>query len=74
MRIPFVSHNEHWTAHGNYAFSGIGHCWTFQISAVYSAIVRSLENVPEPARFKMAVRAHWLGSAYNEQSRSSASM
>src|SRR5271169_3108885 len=49
----------------SYAFSGIGHGFTFQISVAYSAIVRSLENFPEPATFKMALRAHPSGSAYN---------
>src|SRR5271166_4096063 len=47
-----------------YAFSGIGHGLTFQISAAYCAIVRSLENFPEPATFRMALRAHWSESAY----------
>lgn len=41
-----------------YAFSGTGHGCTFQMSAAYSAMVRSLENLPEPATFKMALRAH----------------
>jgi ketosteroid isomerase-like protein len=53
--------------------SGIGHGSTFQISAAYSAIVRSLENFPEPATFKMALRAHSSESAYSAHSRSSAS-
>jgi hypothetical protein len=30
----------------------------FQISVAYWAIVRSLENLPEPATFKIALRAH----------------
>ena len=30
----------------------------FQISELYWAIVRSLENSPELATFKMALRAH----------------
>ena len=39
-------------------FYGTGHGYTFQISVAYSLIVRSLENFPEPATFKMAMRAH----------------
>src|SRR5271157_3191295 len=57
---------------GNYAFSGIGHGFTFQISAAYSAMVRSLENFPEPATFRMALCAHPCGSLYSSQSRRSA--
>src|SRR5271166_4051747 len=57
----------------SYAFCGIGQGFTFQISVAYSAIVRSLENLPEPATFKMALRAHSSGLAYSAQSRSSAS-
>ena len=37
--------------------------FAFQISAAYSAMVRSLENFPEPATFKIALRAHPSGSA-----------
>ena len=40
----------------------------------YRAIVRSLENFPEPATFKIALRAHALRSAYNAVSRWSASI
>jgi hypothetical protein len=40
-----------------------GHDRTCQISEAYSAIVRSLENFPEPAIFKIALRAHATGSA-----------
>ena len=57
----------------DYAFSRTGHGCTFQMSAAYSATVRSLENFPEPATFKMALRAHSSGSAYNARSCSSAS-
>src|ERR1700731_5286049 len=57
----------------SYAFSGIGHGLTPQISLAYSAIVRSLQNFPEAATFKMALRAHSSGSPYNAHSRSSAS-
>ena len=32
-----------------------------QISAAYSAMVRSLENFPEPATFKIALRAQSSG-------------
>ena len=46
-----------------------GHGFTFQIPAAYSAIVRSLENFPEPATFKIVVRAHALGLAYKLRSR-----
>ena len=35
---------------------------------VYSAIVRSLENLPEFATFRIALRAHAPGSAYNAPS------
>jgi hypothetical protein len=41
----------------------IGQGFTFQMPAAYSAIVRSLENFPEAAMFKMALRAHLFGSA-----------
>jgi len=44
-----------------------GHGSTFQMSAEYSAIVRSLENFPEPATFKIAFRAQACGSAYNSR-------
>ena len=37
---------------------GTGHGVAFQMSAAYSAMVRSLENFPEPATFKIALRAH----------------
>ncbi len=47
---------------------GTGHGCTFQISAAYSAIVRSLENFPELATLRIALRAHSPGSAYNAQS------
>ena len=50
-----------------------GHGCTFQISLAYSAMVRSLENFPEPATFKIALLAHALGSRYKSMSRSSAS-
>ena len=36
---------------------------TFQISAAYSAIVRSLENFPDPATLAMALRVQASGSA-----------
>ena len=35
--------------------------------AAYSAIVRSLENFPEPATFRMALRAHASASEYTVQ-------
>src|SRR5882672_7701452 len=37
---------------------GTGHGLASQISAAYSAMVRSLENLPEPAMFRIAFRAH----------------
>src|SRR5215472_9580280 len=40
-----------------------GHAFASQMSAAYSAIVRSLENFPEPATFKIALRDHEAGSA-----------
>ena len=40
-----------------------GHGLTSQISAAYSAIVRSLENLPEPAMLRMAFRVQPWGSA-----------
>src|SRR5262245_10970967 len=50
-----------------------GHALTCHMSAAYSAIVRSLENFPELAMFKMALRAHASGSAYSARSLPSAS-
>jgi len=50
-----------------------GHGFACQISAAYCAMVRSLENFPEPATFRMALRAHASGSAYKSHSRWSAS-
>jgi hypothetical protein len=41
---------------------------TFQISVAYSAMVRSLENFPDPATFRIALRDHSSGSAYNSMS------
>ena len=46
-----------------------GHGLTLQILFAYSAIVRSLENLPEPATFKMALRAQTFGSAYDAHRR-----
>src|SRR2546427_5712576 len=43
------------------------------MSAAYSAMVRSLENFPELATFKIALRAHPSKSVYNSTSRWSAS-
>jgi hypothetical protein len=42
---------------------GIAQGFTFQMPAAYSAMVRSLENFPEAAMFKMALRDHPFGSA-----------
>src|SRR5512132_2826713 len=50
-----------------------GHAFAFQMSAAYSAIVRSLENFPEPATFRIALRDHAERSPYSSQSRRSAS-
>jgi hypothetical protein len=48
-----------------YPFQDTGQGLAFQISVAYCAIVRSLENFPEAATLKMALRAHsWL-SVYN---------
>src|SRR5437016_12076535 len=46
-----------------------GHGSTSQMPVAYSAIVRSLENFPEPATFKIALRAQASGSAYSSTSR-----
>src|SRR6266849_5514815 len=43
------------------------------MSAAYSVMVRSLENLPELATFRMALRAHSSESAYSVTSRRSAS-
>jgi hypothetical protein len=40
-----------------------GHGLASHISAAYSAMVRSLENLPDPARLKMTFRDHSSGSA-----------
>ena len=45
-------------------FYGTGHGVTFQIAAAYSAIVRSVENFPELATFKMAFLAQAFWSPY----------
>ena len=42
---------------------GTGQGFASQISAAYSAMVRSLENFPELAMFRMALRVHSCGSA-----------
>ena len=55
-------------------FQDTGQGFAFQISVAYCAIVRSLENFPEPATFNIALRAHALRSAYNAVSRWSASI
>src|ERR1017187_1801384 len=56
-----------------YPLSGMGHGCRFQISRAYSAMVRSLENRPEPATFRMALRAQSSGLAYSASRRPSAS-
>ena len=50
-----------------------GHGSASQIPAAYSAMVRSLENLPEPATFRIALQAQPCGSAYSSSSRRSAS-
>src|SRR5262249_5492452 len=42
-----------------------GHGSTFQMSAAYSWMVRSLENLPEQATLMIALRAHASRSAYS---------
>ena len=54
-------------------YYGTGHGLAFQISAAYCAIVRSLENFPEPAMFRIPLRAHWSWSAWSSHNRRSAS-
>lgn len=50
-----------------------GHGSTFQMSVAYSLIVRSLENLPELAIFRIALRAQSSDWAYSSTSRRSAS-
>jgi hypothetical protein len=45
-----------WSAEGS--SYGTGHACACQISAAYSATVRSLENLPDAATFKTALCAH----------------
>jgi hypothetical protein len=52
---------------------GTGHGFTFQISVAYSVIVRSVENFPELATFKMVFRAQASGLLYKSSNRWSAS-
>src|SRR6185295_5532773 len=47
------------------SFLDTGHGFTPQMSSAYSAMVRSLENFPELATFKIALRDQPAGSAYN---------
>ena len=54
---------------GEGAVHDTGHGCAFQISVAYWAMVRSLENFPDPAMFKIALPAQALGSAYNSTSR-----
>ena len=60
-------------AHSRARDYSTGHGFAFQISVAYSAMVRSLENFPEAATFKMAMSAHSSGLAYRSHTRSSAS-
>src|SRR5512132_1965170 len=50
-----------------------GHGLACQIWLAYSAIVRSLENFPDAATFRIALPAQAWGSAYRPTSRASAS-
>ncbi len=50
-----------------------GHGLASQISSAYSAMVRSLENLPDAATFRIALPVHACGSAYRSTSRASAS-
>ncbi len=47
----------------------VEHGVTFQISLAYSAMVRSLENLPDAAMFRITLRVHAGWSAYNSPSR-----
>ena len=58
---------------GRWAGYGTGHGSAPQMSAAYSAMVRSLENFPELATFKTALRAQPSTSVYKSTSRRSAS-
>src|SRR5262249_60387269 len=61
---PLLRHNEtHDTGQGSAS----------QMLAAYSAMVRSLENLPELATLRMALRAQASGSAYSAVSFRSAS-
>jgi hypothetical protein len=51
---------------------GTGQGTAFQIPEAYSAIVRSLENFPDPAMFKMVLRSQFARSVYSFVSRESA--
>src|SRR4029077_12324736 len=48
-------------------YCATGHGFTPKMSEAYPAIVRSLENFPEPATFKIALRPHVSGSPYVSQ-------
>ena len=61
------------TAHSRAGGYTTGHDFAVQISVAYSAMVRSLENFPEAATFKMAISAQSSGLAYRSHTRSSAS-
>ena len=50
-----------------------GQGFACQISAAYCAMVRSLENFPEPAIFRIALRTHPSELAYRSQRSRSAS-
>src|SRR5690606_19379201 len=58
---------------GTHGAHGTGHGAASQISLAYSAMVRSLENFPDAATFRMAVSAQPAGSVYRSIIRWSAS-
>src|SRR4029450_5582865 len=61
--LRYVSRNLlHDLLHGGSNYD-TGHGVACQISAAYSAMVRSLENLPELATLRIALRAHASGSA-----------
>ncbi len=57
-------------AGGHLCFYSTGQAFAFQISVAYSEIVRSLENLPELATLRIALRDQASGSAYRAPSRS----
>src|SRR4029077_396648 len=77
-KVPFNDerrdlHFALWFTRQRPGFYGTGHGFTFQISSAYSEMVRSVENLPELATFKMAFRVQPSGSLYKSSARWSAS-